>query len=72
MSEYTKGKWEVKPDGLTIKADALLDACKLYQKRIELFRKMNPDIIIKLGSGLGLTQAEDKGKQAIAQGEGDK
>lgn len=47
----------------------LLDACKMYQERIELFRKMNPDIIIKLGSGLGLTQAEEKGKDAIAKAE---
>lgn len=52
--------------------DALLDACKLYQERIELFRKMNPDIIIKLGSGLGLTQAEEKGKAVIATAEKDK
>jgi hypothetical protein len=46
--------------------DELLEACKKYQEMIELLYKLNPNIEIALGSGLGLKQAEDKGKAAIA------
>ncbi len=48
-------------------APDLLAACKRYQRMIELFRELNPDIVVTLGSALGLKQAQDEGKAAIAK-----
>lgn len=54
---------------ITTQHDALLAACKDYQKAITMLYELNPTVEICVGSGLALKQAEESGKAAIAQAE---